>query len=281
MRGVQGMSRNMFLEAIKLEQRRIQRFMDLSRPGDSSRGSLCIIQRGSRSYVYERWQRKGEAERKIYLGTLDSESVRELFSIRLNELRMMLLQHDQKLLEKLEQQYRAYDFDSIVEEMPKSYRMAAKGNSFNQRYEEILKWANAPCQKNPVPFPDSENYAKDGTRTRSKGETIWYNLMQERGILFRYDCAMECIDGHGERKVLYPDFLILCFDGTLIIIEHLGRMWDLSYAMDFGKKSNWYFKEGFILGKNYFVTSDDLNFGTDSQMISRLVDRVEEMFYGF
>ena len=63
--------------------------------------------------------------------------------------------------------------------------------------------------------------------------------------------------------------------------DEIRQMGDLSYAMDFGEKSYWYFQEGFILGKNYFVTSDDLNYGTDSQMIARHVDRIEEMFYGF
>ena len=131
------------------------------------------------------------------------------------------------------------------------------------------------------PFPDAEIYAEDGTRMRSKGECIWYNLLRKRGILFRYDCAVTFVDQYGKRKTWYPDFMILCFDGTIILIEHLGGMGDLSYAMDFGEKSYWYFQEGFILGKNYFVTSDDLNYGTDSQMIARHVDRIEEMFYGF
>ena len=174
-----------------------------------------------------------------------------------------------------------YDFDSIVSTMNKSCRMAAKNNTFEHRYEEIRKWAQAPYPKNPYPFPDSENYAKDGTRLRSKGECIWYNLMQERGILFRYECEVKIVDRNGKTKILYPDFMVLCYDGTMIIIEHLGGMGERSYAIDFGEKSCWYFQKGFVLGKNYFVTSDDPNHGTDSQMIARLVDRVEEMFYGF
>lgn len=278
------MTRNMFTEAIKTEQRRIQRFIDLSqinRADTIDRGNLCLKEQGGRIYAYERWQKKGEPTRKVYLGTLESDSVRELFSVKYQELRLMRLQHDQKLLGKLERQYQTYDFDSIVADMPKAYRMAAKEDSFDQRYEEIRRWAKAPYPRNSFPLPDAENKARDGTILRSKGECIWYNLLQERGILFRSDCEIECIDQRGKRKKLYPDFLILCFDGTLILIEHLGGVGDLSYAMGFGEKSYWYFQEGFVLGKNYFVTSDDLNFGTDSQMIAQLVDRIEEMFYGF
>lgn len=278
------MTRNMFTEAIKTEQRRIQRFIDLSainRAGTIGRGNLCLKEQGRRIYAYERWQSKGEPTRRVYLGPLESESVRELFGVKYQELRMTRLRYDQKLLEKLKRQYQPYDFESIVSDMPKAYRMAANANSFDQRYEEIRKWAEAPYLKNPFPMPDAQNKAKDGTVLRSKGECIWYNLLQERGILFRFDCAIEIVDQQGTSKTLYPDFLILCFDGTLILIEHLGRMGDLSYAIDYGKKSYWYFQKGFVLGKNYFVTSDDPNFGTDSQMIAQHVDRIEEMFYGF
>ena len=275
------MSRDMFIEAIKAEQKRIQRFIDLSHMGGANRGSLYVQKQGDFFYGFECRQGKGEPERKVYLGLLDSEPVRELFSIRFKEDRMARLQHNQKLLEKLERQYRPYDFDSIVDDMPKAYRMAAKANSFDQRYEEIRRWAEGPYPKNTYPFPKAKIYAKDGTRMRSKGECIWYNLMLERGILFRYDSEIEITDRYGDIKTLYPDFLIMCLDGTLIIIEHLGRMGDLAYAIDFGEKSYWYFQDGFILGKNYFVTSDDPDYGTDSQIIARLVDRIEEMFYGF
>ncbi len=275
------MSRDMFTEAIKAEQRRIQRFIDLSRPGGKDRGSLYVQEQEGHLYAFERRQEKSGAMSKVYLGRLASEPVRELFSVRLKEQRMKRLKHDQKLLEKLERQYRPYDFESIVDGMPKAYRMAAKANSFDQRYEEIRKWAEGPYPKNTYPFPKAKIYAKDGTRMRSKGECIWYNLMLERGILFRYDSEIEIIDQYGSIKTLYPDFLIMCLDGTLILVEHLGRMGDLAYAMDFGEKSYWYFQKGFILGKNYFVTSDDPDYGTDSQMIARLVDRIEGMFYGF
>ena len=269
------------MEAIKTEQERIQRFIDLSRPDGAERGSLYIRKQGPRLYAYERWQQKGGPARKVYLGRVESEAVRKLFADKFKAERLTRLQYDQKLLEKLERQYREYDFDSIVGDMPKTYRMAARNCSFDQRYEEIREWAEAPYIRNPYPFPKAEIFAKDGTRLRSKGECIWYNLLLERGILFRFDCEATFTDRYGKQKTLYPDFLIQCFDGTIILVEHLGGMDDLSYAMDLGEKSYWYFQKGFILGKNYFVTSDDPKHGTDSQMIARHVDRIEEMFFGF
>lgn len=272
---------DMFTEAIKVEQKRIQRFIDLSHPKATKRGSMKLQKQGDKIYAYERWQRKGQTDRIQYLGPLDSSAVRELFSARFQEIRLGILEHDQKILERLTKQYEPYDFGTILSEMPRAYQIAARGNSFNQRYEEIREWANAEYNKNPFPFPESENYAEDGTRLRSKGECIFYNLLKGRGILFRYECEMVIVDQFGETKTLYPDFLIQCLDGTFIIIEHLGKISDLRYAMNFGERSHWYFKEGFVLSKNFFVTSDDPYHGTDSQVIAGVVDQIERMFFGF
>ena len=271
----------MFKEAIKTEQRRIQRLIDLSAISDERRGNLCLQKRGQKTYAYERWQPQDQPERKVYLGPLDSAPVQELYSVKYQGRRMAILQHDQELLQKLEREYQGYDYESVISGMPTAYWNVPGRDLFNQRYEEIREWANADYRKNPFPFPPAKNYAADGTRLRSKGECILYNLMQGRGILFRYDCVIEVVDRQGNPKILCPDFMIQCFDGTVIIIEHLGRMGDLRYALDFGERCYWYFQEGFILGSTFFVTSDDPDHGTDSQMIARVVDRVEEMFFGF
>ena len=273
--------KDMFTEAIIIEQKRIQRLIDLSTSISNERGSLKLQKQGHQIYAYERWRKKGQAERVVYLGPLVSAPVRELFSVKYQEQRLARMRHNQKLLQRLAAQYQKYDFSSVVSEMPRAYQIAASENSFNQRYEEVRKWANADYPKNPYPFPDAENYAEDGTRLRSKGECIFYNLMKGRGILFRYDCEIEIVDQHGNRKKLCPDFMILCLDGTLIIIEHLGKMGQLRYALDFGERCYWYFQEGYVLSKNFFVTSDDPNHGTDSRIIARVVDQIERMFFGY
>lgn len=276
-----GIMKDMFIEAIIVEQKRIQRLIDLSRSDSTGHGHLKLQKQGYRIYAYERFHNKGEPEHTVYLGPLNSAPVRELVSVKFQEQRLVRLRHDQKLLRRLAEQYQRYDFATVVSEMPRAYRIAARENSFNQRYEEVRKWANADYPKNTYPFPEAEIYAEDGTRQRSKGECIWYNLMKGRGILFRYDCAMEIVDQDGNVRMLYPDFMIQCLDGTIIIIEHLGKLGSLKYAMDFGEKCHWYFREGFVLNKNFFVTSDDPHYGTDSQLIAKVVDQIEHMFFGF
>ena len=55
------------MEAINSEQRRIQRFINLSKPGSAERGTLYIKKQGGRLYAYERLQEKGGHMRKVYL----------------------------------------------------------------------------------------------------------------------------------------------------------------------------------------------------------------------
>ena len=195
------------------------------------------------------------------------------------EKRKRLIQ-DRKLLEKFAQQYLDYNHEAVFAALSNPYRIIA-GEDFNDaRYEEIKRWANADYEKNQAPFPAAEIYAVDGTRTRSKGECLHYNIYLGRGIPFRYDSIITITDGRGNTKNVSPDFMIQNYDYSLTIIEHLGRLFDMRYALDFGEKCYWYLQEGFILGKNFFVTSDDINGGTDTQAILEVAKAVERRFYG-
>jgi hypothetical protein len=187
---------------------------------------------------------------------------------------------DKSLLEKLTQDYKEYNHEAIITALPSSYRTILNEDFNNERYEELKRWANEDYTKNDAPFPDSEIYLKDGRRVRSKGECIHGNILIDMGIPFRYDSIITITDRNGNTKRLSPDFLIQCFDRLLVIIEHLGRLFDKRYALDFGEKCYWYLQAGFIPGKNFFVTSDDIHGGTDSQAIWEVAKAIERLFYG-
>ena len=73
--------------------------------------------RGSCLYAYERWQRKGQPERAVYLGRADSEAVQEIFTVKYQEKRKGRLEHDLKEVRRLLQNYQPYDFESVVSGM--------------------------------------------------------------------------------------------------------------------------------------------------------------------
>lgn len=302
------------MDALKDEQKRILRMIDLmdqsadlpplvratashTRPSSvrsnpqsaTSRpapiGRLSREVRGNSVYCYEHFYQNGKRVQKKYLGTVKSTAVRNHLAARFCEEKLRILRSDQQILEKLAAQYRPYDSASVISDMPRTYQTVAAENSFeeafNARYEELWRWAHADYPRNSLPFPDAKNMSMDGKRTRSKGETTYHDAFHELGVLYRYDCLIEITDPSGNVHLLSPDFLIQCFDGSFIIVEHLGRLDSLKYAMDFGEKCHLYLQAGFILGKNFFVTSDDAHGGTDSQIIHDTVKIIERLFYGY
>ena len=278
---------NTFISAIISEQKRIQKVITLTGTPIFSQppGSLQIERRGRRLYCYEHHFTGGKRVRKQYLGVPGSDPVLSHIRDRVIREKLARLRHDQLLLEQLIEDYKDYSAESILAALPTAYQTICNGRLTEDysywRYQELKEWAAEDYPRNKAPYSDSENYAKDGTRTRSKGETIWYNALLDLGVLFWYDCVITITDSFGKQKTISPDFLIQCFDGTFIIIEHLGKLRDKGYALDFGEKCYWYIQENFILGKNFFVTSDDYNHGSDSQMIQAMAERVAQMFYGY
>ena len=310
---------NLFKEEIKNEQKRIQRVIDLTATPEeiASIGNLTPEKRKQNTYYYEHWYKGKKRVRKEYLGTADSETTRRHIKLRMQRELLKRAEANLKLLGKVQANYQEYDPQTLLDALPASYRRAAVAAQearqeaaaaarearqqaasatrsaiaapktaialplVDPRYQACLEWASRDCERNSASFSKAATYAKDGTRVRSKGECIYYNLLQEYMLPFLYDCYLKFTDEQGETKLFCPDFVIRCLSSKLIIIEHLGRLDDLSYAIDFGKKCNWYIRCGFVLGKNFFVTSDDAHGGTDSQAIQEVLEKVIGLFYNY
>ena len=278
---------NLFREAMKNEQERIQRVIDLTATPEeiAGIGSLAPEKRNQNTYYYEQWYQGRKRVQKNYLGTADSEATLRHLKLRMQNELIKRAEEDQKLLNRMQAKYQDYDPQTLLDALPATYRKAAGSGTatplFDQRYQQCVNWASQDYERNDAPFSKAATYAKDGTHVRSKGECIYYNILQEYLLPFVYDCYKEFTGERGETRRFCPDFLIRCLSGRLIIIEHLGRLDDLSYAIDFGKKCHWYIRNGFILGKNFFVTSDDVHGGTDSRAILEVVEKVTAMFYNY
>ena len=268
-----------FSRAIKKEQKRIQRVIDLIdgiQTGEA--GSLITRRRGKNVYYYEQICKNGKCKQQ-YLGKADAEELDRFVKQKFLKELLKKEVYNQGLLDQLEKDYQNTEPESVWDSLPKDYHQFRERNYIDSRYDELKRWANDSYRKNTAPFPKAEHYAIDGTRVRSKGECIIYNLLYERGIPFRYDPVLEFTDDRGETRSYSPDFLIQCYDGTLIIIEHLGRLYDINYALDFGTKSRWYLFGEFVFGKNYFVTSDNVRGGIDCESIEEVVELIIRRFY--
>ena len=223
-------------EALKREQKRILRLADLTAGADDldKPSVLLLDKRGDRTYCYI----KDEKNAKKYLGTADSKAARQVMRGRYLQEKRSRLITDQKLVEKMMQEYQDYSYEAVMAALPDSYRAIACEDFNNQRYEEIKAWANED-----------------------------------------YHCLMPFKDQNGRIRELSPDVLIQRFNHQFVIIEHAGMLSDPGYAMRFGEKCHIYLQNGYVLGKNFFVTSDDKYGGTDSEAIYQVALEVERLFY--
>lgn len=267
---------NEFIEAIKHEQKRISKLIDLTEANwvPNDQGILILEKRKDKTYCYEK------NEKKTYLGTLQSEASKEFVRMRFLKEKHRRLVEDGALLDDVLQKYQEYSFEAVMDALPDSYRQVAFEDFANERYEELKRWANADYPVNTTPFPKREIYAHDGRRVRSKGECIHANIFLDRGIPFRYDSLITLEDEYGNQREFSPDFVIQCLNRRMVFIEHLGMLADKRYAYSFAEKCSWYAQAGFILGVNFFVTSDDADGGTDSRAIMEVAKIVEKLFYG-
>ena len=77
------------------------------------------------------------------------------------------------------------------------------------------EWLYGNYEQNPYK-PEQKIYkTKSGIMVRSKSERSLADFFTERGVAFRYEAKL-AING----KVYYPDFMILCDDGRILICTY-------------------------------------------------------------
>ena len=106
--------------------------------------------------------------------------------------------------------------------------------------------------------PEQKIYkTKSGIMVRSKSERSLADFFTERGVAFRYEAKL-AING----KVYYPDFMILCDDGRILIWEHFGLMDKEEYFISACRKLEQYRRAGYVQHSNLICTyEEDLRSG--------------------
>lgn len=141
------------------------------------------------------------------------------------------------------------DPDDVYESLPKARKdYAGKKVSF----VDVSQWLKRPpFLRKGFKKDDSEIYAINGMRVRSKSEALIIRVLIEFDIPFLYEYPIH-IDGQD----IYPDFHILnTRTGEEFLYEHFGQMDNAEYVEKrFLWKLKEYSKVGIELGKNLVAT---------------------------
>ena len=268
------------LENMKRIYEAIRTYVERSEKASSEKNEISV-QKGeslvafctSKGTVYNRVFRCNGKQQKVKLGGADNAEVIRIKQRKYDDEMCGNLKKDIELLEKIDGKFLPYDPDSIDAQLGEVYRDVtglvnkAPGIVDKEEWDRIVK-------KNGYQMPKDPNIAPDGLDTRSKSEIIVYGILKGYGLVVKYDYEIRLIDETGHQISVSPDFIILCNDGSLIIIEHLGIMDDLSYLDKKIKMIHLFQINGYKLNDNLFLTSDYAKGKIDARVIDELVRKM-------
>jgi len=275
-----------FIDLVRVRKAGLKRMLNNLKTDKSIARKHCFVfnSRNNIRYYYES-ESKNRSRKRKYLGTANSERLGLLIKASYKHELIKTVTHDIDLLNRVIADYRPTDCRNIMQKLSPCVREIAPAVAFDRTMRELREWAAEEYEKNSKPFGERVIRAKDGVRVRSKGECIVYNILLDAGLPFRYDPVLpfKTKNADGSYSTVYksPDFQIKCPDGSFVLIEHAGMLESFDYAVTLAKKTQLYQLNGYLLGYNLFVTSDNADGGIDSKDVQRIADLICERFAGY
>lgn len=235
---------------------------------------VCLNKRcTSKGDVYDlRIRNKGRRMSKK-LGGPDNDEVIKFKQSLFNDKMLKILKEDLKLLRKVEGKFLPYDPDSIDRELKEVYRDRTGLVNKAPGIVDLDEWVKIDT-RNSYPLSEKSNVTTDGMKTRSKSELIIYGILKGYVLVLKYDMEIKLKDETGQVVTVCPDFVILCSDGSLIIIEHLGMLDDVEYLKNALRRLHLYMINGFRLNENLFLTADYALGKINAQVINEMVRKM-------
>ena len=261
--------------------------------------TLILKVRGLNSANYYGQEWKNGKRTIIPLGNADSKTVILYKRQRYLTEKLKRLIKDKKVAEMFLSKFTDYSYDAIQKDLPTSYQnlqaqcfepdvdeivslsygRLPKSITEDERFQELVRWANEDYKRNPYPLPENPNISRAGIPMRSKGECMWHDNILFEGLPVRIEPEIELQGKSGQWHKLYPDFVFKCFDGTYIYVEHFGEWADEDYAERNKRRIQEYLDCGIVLGDNLIVTSDNIDFRTNELMIVEALEKIKQRMF--
>ena len=209
----------------------------------------------------------------VKLGGPDNDEVIKIKQKKYDEEMLNVLIKNQRVLESIDGKLDLYDPDSIDELLNPLYRdqsglvNKAAGVVEPEEWKRIIK-------RNNYPLDDDSNVTTDGMKTRSKSELVIYSIIKGYRVVFEYDMEIILKNDAGERVKICPDFVILCNDGSIIIIEHLGKLGNDDYLANALRRIHIYLINGYKLNETLFLTADTIDGKINAEAVDELIRKM-------
>lgn len=133
------------------------------------------------------------------------------------------------------------------------------------------EWATEEFRGNPYGPEELKWVTPGGVMMRSKSERDIGTILERLGIPYRYEAPVRVdvfwmVDERGVsniagmapdgKKTYYPDFTILCADGSILILEHFGLLGSSDYRWKMGEKIAAMRGSGFVDDAHFIMTTE-------------------------
>ena len=129
------------------------------------------------------------------------------------------------------------------------------------------------AKKKDIPiYPKSlKHHTANGEYVRSKSEVIVADALFYNNVIYAYERKIVLENGNQ----FLPDFTIDCFNGNILLWEHLGMLTNQGYRKKWLFKKREYALNGFIEGENLFISKDLENGSIDGNDIYKTVSKIK------
>lgn len=217
---------------------------------------LNKVPNGNEYYFVTTGSVKGGKRSYKYLGKEPNETVRYVKEVKHLKKALSVLGKNIKVLYSVLDEVKDFDSESIDQMLPVTYRNAILEPPTTKDPRAVIWKKSSEAHKAlfEPPFPEELTQpTDDGSRVRTKGEALIYNLLLRLGITFVYELPTKIND-----KIRFPDFSILSEVDykRVILIEHQGMMNNKHYSEKFNERVVDYLKAGYVSGINIYYTFD-------------------------
>lgn len=173
-----------------------------------------------------------------------------------------------KALEKFLKTYPVIEMRQVYEELHEGRKVFVEPlEESDEQFQQ--NWINTPNSKTNSYHFQHEFYTNNGERVRSKSEKIIADMLERKGVTYKYEKDLWLKDG----RCIFPDFTLLdIVNRRDIYWEHMGKMDEPEYVEHALRKIEEYEKNDIILGKNLIVTFETINSPLDIRLVEKKID---------
>lgn len=262
---------NLYLE-LKAEQMKLLKLIEQVELSvkNAPEGHLRISHHKTTVQFYHRTEKKSP-KGGSYIPQNNQQLANDLAQKEYDQQILKYAKQNLNQINKLLDLYQVDQFEDIYDQLnPERKKLIRPRIMPIQMYAE--KWQNQNYVGKEFIDGAPIIYSDRGERVRSKSEKIIADMLNKKGIYYKYECPLH-LNGMG---VIYPDFTILNLRTRVeVYLEHFGMMDDCSYCEKALRKIECYTKNELLPGQRLLVTYETSKRPLDIRIVERIIKSIQ------